>query len=143
MREEDPLIGHPDGVVSVRQVLPLHLHGRVFGHVHALHQLVLSRREEMRWRPRLEEAELLTGSVFSSLRSLTSGASDLHTGALLSSVGDVTLILRTSSGDGKAGGKGERERGVRDWGDSRVGDGGSKFRLCAESVRLWPLFRCV
>lgn len=76
------------------------------------------------------------GGDSSSLRSLTIGASDLHAGALLSSTGDVTLILRTSSGEGKADGNGEMERGVRDWGDSTVGDGGSKFRLWAESVRL-------
>lgn len=69
--------------------------------------------------------------VLSNLKAivfpLTIGASDLHTDTLLSKVGDVTLILRTSSGEGKADWKGEMESGVRDWGDSRVGDGGSKF----------------
>lgn len=81
-------------------------------------------------------------SVSSSPETLTIGASDLHTETLLSWVGDVTLTLRTSSGEGKADEKGVRERGVRDWGDSRVGDGGSKVGLCAESVRLWPLLCC-
>lgn len=57
--------------------------------------------------------------------SLTIGASDLHTETLLSLVGEVTLNLRTSSGEGKAEGKGERERGVRDWGERGVGEGGS------------------
>lgn len=71
------------------------------------------------------------------LNSLTIGASDLHTETLLSKVGEVTLILRTSSGEGKADGKGEMESGVGDWGDC-----GSKERLWVESVRLWPLVDC-
>lgn len=76
---------------------------------------------------------------------LTSGASELHTEILLSGVGDVTLILRCSSGDGNVDANGETERGVRDWGDSGIEDGerGSKLRLCAESVLLCPLERCV
>lgn len=51
------------------------------------------------------------------------------------------MTLRTSSGEGKADGKGDRESGVRHWGDSVVGEGerGSKLRL--ESVLLWPLVR--
>lgn len=72
-----------------------------------------------------------------SLNSLTIGASALHTETLLSQVGEVTLILRTSSGEGKADGRGEMESGVRDWGDC-----GSKQRLCVESVRLWLLVDC-
>lgn len=70
------------------------------------------------------------------MRCLTIDASDLHTNTLLSRGGDVTLILRTVSGEGKADGKGEMESGVRDWGDSRVGDVGSMLRLWAESVLL-------
>lgn len=80
--------------------------------------------------------------LFCVFPSLTIGASDLHTETLLSKEGDVTLILRTSSGEGKADENGEMESGVRDWGDSRVGDRGSKFRLWAESVLLWPLVCC-
>lgn len=66
--------------------------------------------------------------------------SKLHTETLLSQEGDVTLTLRTCSGDGKADVKGES--GVKDWGDSGVGEGGSKLKLWAESVLLWPLVRC-
>lgn len=76
---------------------------------------------------------------------LTIGVSMLQTESLLSEEKDVTLILRTSSGEGKAGGKGDGESGesgLRDWGGSRVGEGGSKLRLCIESVLLWPLARC-
>lgn len=83
----------------------------------------------MRRCHRSEEAKGLSKGIFSSLNSLTIGASDRHTETLLSSLAEVTLTLRTSSGDGKAEGKGERERGVLDWGDSRVGDGGSMLRL--------------
>ena len=74
----------------------------------------------------------------------TIGVSELHTETLLSRQGDVTLTLRTSSGDGKADGKGDRESGVSDWGDSGVGEGErvSKLRLWVESVLLWPLVRC-
>lgn len=56
----------------------------------------------------------------------------------------MTLTLRTCSGEGRADGNGDRESGVRDWGDSGVGEGerGSKLRLWAESVLLWPLVRC-
>lgn len=91
----------------------------------------------------MAEARPLAKGVSSTLEILTIGASDLHTETLLSLVGDVTLTLRTASGEGKADEKGERETGVRDWGDSRVGDEGSQDRLCAESVRLWPLVRWV
>lgn len=70
------------------------------------------------------------------VRCLTIVASDLHTDTLLSRPGEVTLILRTISGEGKVDGKGEMESGVRDWGDSKVGDGGSMIRLWAESVLL-------
>lgn len=73
---------------------------------------------------------------------LTIGLSMLHTESLLSEEKDVTLILRTSSGEGKEGWKGDGESGPRDWGDSRVGEGGSKLRLWVESVLLWPLARC-
>lgn len=70
------------------------------------------------------------------------GVSELHTESLLSEDIDVTLILRTSSGKGKADRKGDGDSGLRDWGDSRVGEGGSKLRLWVESVLLWPLERC-
>lgn len=66
--------------------------------------------------------------------------SELHTESLLSEDIDVTLTLRSSSGKGKAGRKGES--GLKDCGDSRVGDGGSKLKLWVESVLLWPLERC-
>lgn len=45
--EEDRLIGHPDCIVSVCQVLPLQLHGWVSGDIQVLHQLVLSHDEMM------------------------------------------------------------------------------------------------
>lgn len=72
---------------------------------------------------------------------ITIEASELHIETLFSAEGDVTLILRTSSGDGTADGNGDMESGVRDWGDSSVeGERGS--RLWVESVLLWPLVRC-
>lgn len=74
-------------------------------------------------------------SLCPNLHFLTIGAPELHTETLLSGVGDVTLTLRTSSGDGKADGKGETESWVRD----EEGDRGSK--LWVESVLLWPLVR--
>lgn len=74
--------------------------------------------------------------------AFTIGESVLHTESLLSEDIDVTLTLRTSSGKDKAGRKGDGENGLRDWGDSRVGEGGSKLRLWVESVLLWPLERC-
>ena len=70
------------------------------------------------------------------------GVSELHTETLLSKEGDVTLTLRTTSGEGKADERGDGENGARDWGDSGVGEEGSKPRLCVESVLLWPLVRC-
>lgn len=57
----------------------------------------------------------------------------LQANSFLSGGGEVTLILRRSSGEGAAEGKGERVRGVSD-----CGDRGSRFRLWAESVLLWP-----
>lgn len=78
---------------------------------------------------------------FLLLHPPTIGVSELHT-ETLPSTGDVTLTLRTSSGEGKADGKGDKERGVRDWGVIRVGEGGSKFKLRVESVLLWPLACC-
>lgn len=76
---------------------------------------------------------------------LTICVSELHTDGLLSSVGDVTLALRTASGDGNAEGKGDSESGVRDRGDSGVeaGERGSKIKLWEESVLRWPLPRCI
>lgn len=67
------------------------------------------------------------------LRCLTMVPSFLHANSFLSGGGEVTLILRCCSGEGKAEGKGERETGVRD-----CGDRGSRLTLWAESVLLWP-----
>lgn len=53
-------------------------------------------------------------SLVSLLSRLTMTPSFLHTNSFLSGGGEVTLILRCSSGEGKAEGKGEGERGVRD-----------------------------
>lgn len=61
----------------------------------------------------------------------------LHANSFLSGGGEVTLILRCSSGEGKAEGKGDREMGVRD-----CGDRGSRLTLWAESVLLWPGADC-
>lgn len=144
------------------QVFSFHLHCRVFGNVHPLDQLVLSAQREtpcdmlmliqMKSCRKLAENESFqdinnTDKMCKTTQdnSLTIGVSKLHIASFPSKDGDVTLTLRTVSGEGKADGKGDRESGVRDWGDSRVGAGegerGSKLRLCVESVLLWPLVR--
>lgn len=71
--------------------------------------------------------------------------SELHTECLLSSGEDVTLTLRTASGEGNAEGKGDSESGVRDWGESGVEEGerGSKIKLWEESFLRWPFPRCI
>lgn len=68
------------------------------------------------------------------------GVSELSQ-ALLSAVGDVTLTVLTSSGEGKAGrpkkeGVAGKVGGPEKGGDIRDGDGGSMIRLWFESVRL-------
>lgn len=65
------------------------------------------------------------------------GVSELQNDTVLSRLGEVTLILRTSSGEGKAEGK---SGGPEKKGEVGSGEGGS--RLWVESVRLWPLVRC-
>ena len=61
--------------------------------------------------------------------------------ALLSAVGDVTLTLLTSSGEGKGGrpkkeGVAGKVGGPEKGDDIGEGDGGSMIRLWFESVRL-------
>lgn len=114
------------------QVLSFHLH--VSGHVRRLHQLVLS-TQACTQTCHFVSRYPVGLAAYARRRPLTIGVPAPR------AEGGVTPTRRTSSGSGEADRKGDS--GPGNWGDSRVGEGGSELRLQVESVLLWPAVRCV